>query len=109
MRSFSSSQLEKGAYAALSEFNLRLLYRNPVSRLVKIRLGGGVAARYLELKTNGQKKEFSTPASILSIGLEAALSRNLSVGAELAYRSALITETADSGAADATLSLGAHF
>lgn len=109
LRSFSSSQVEKGIYASLSEFNLRLMYRNPVGRLVRIRLGLGVAARYLELKTADQRQEFSTPASILSVGLEAALSRNLSVGAELAYRSALITETADKGAADATLSLGAHF
>ena len=113
LRSFSSTQLEKGAYASLNEFNLRVLYRNPVSRLVRLRMGVGVAARYMELKINkasgAEKQDFSTPASILSIGLEAAISRNLSVGAEVAYRSALITDTADSEAADATLSLGAHF
>lgn len=113
LRNFSSTQIENNTHASLNEFNLRLLYRNPMSRQVKLRIGGGVAARYLEVKSRAagaiRKQEYSTPASILSLGLEAALARNVSVGAEVSYRSALITDTADKGAADACFNLGFHF
>jgi len=113
LRSFLSSQLEKAVHATLNEFYLRLLYCNPVSQWVKLRFGMGVAARYMALNLNQAagvvKQESSTPASILSLGLEMAITQELSIGAELAYRSTLVTEIYDSEMTDVTLSLETHF
>jgi len=113
LRSFLLSQLEKGAQASLNEFSFCLLYRHSISQLLKLRLGVGIAARYMKLMLNRAsgvvKQDFSTPASILSLGLETAITQTLYINAKLAYRLALITETADSEAIDTTLSLGVHF
>lgn len=113
IRRYSVSELDRSTSSALHEFNLKIIYRTPASRSLKLHFGFGLAARFLELKrkiqNQVQNEEHSTPSSILSIGLESPLSRELSLGVELGYRSAMVRDTIDRSAMDASLKLAAHF
>ena len=113
IRSFGTTELEEEFQANLQEFDLKVVYRTPISQLFDFRLGGGLAARYLEitLRRDGviQTEKFTTPSSVFLTGLDAVVSDTVTIGAEVAYRSSMIDETADRKAIDASLRVDAHF
>lgn len=132
VRSFGSEEFDE-LNVSLKEFDLRLIHRIPVGNNFFLRFGGGLAARYLKVDqwVNNEKetievaetekstsetpqktlsqRTFTTPSSIFIIGLDSALNKTVSLGIELAYRSALIEETIDKSAFDAILKVDTHF
>ncbi len=110
-RNFGSSDTQtEEAVVKLTEFDLKLVYRPSLGRLFRMRIGGGLAARYLEFfEKPEQAVKYNTPSSIFSFGLDAKLSRTFSIGIETSYRAALIDETIDNSAMHAALRLDAHF
>ena len=99
---------------SLREFNLRVFYHNRTEGLWSYTLGGGFAARYLNISNlenlqPAQNREFSTPSAILFTGLMARLNPNVTVTTELATRSAMIDETQDKSAVNLTFRLDTHF
>lgn len=113
IRSFSSAKLGDSLSAKLQEFDLKFFYKNYMTRQIQGVFGLGLSARYLELDTieNGvsKKTQYTTPASVISTGFMARLGKQISLGPEFSYRSAMINETADKNAFDGMLKLDAQF
>ena len=112
IRSFGSDQIAKDLHISLREFDLKLIHRNPLNQHMLMRFGTGLSARYMDasgpLIPEGRLMQ-TTPAMILMLGLQAYLTRGVSLGADLSYRNPLIEETIDRSSLDASLRLDAHF
>jgi hypothetical protein len=115
VRSFSD-QTSPDVRTGLREFDLKVLHKARVTDLFRYRLGGGLAARYLNIQEKqegapamGPRIEYVTPASILTAGLEARFNSWLSVGTDVAYRSAMIADTIDQNSFDFVVRVDAHF
>lgn len=96
---------------SLSEFDLKVIHRPSMTRWLRLRMGGGVAARYLQLAGASEKAnaKYTTPASLFLLGMETQITRVVSFGADVGYRSALVRDTLDRSAIDANLRVEAHF
>lgn len=108
-RSFTS--INYGRYGVgLKEFDLKLYYRNRMTSNVGLRVGTGLAARYLTISApNSAEVVYTTPSSIFALGAEYYVGRAVSIGAELSARNSLISETVDKSSIDATVRLDTHF
>jgi hypothetical protein len=108
-RSFSDADYVQNG-VALKEFDLRVIYRPHLSENVVARMGAGLAARYLTVDRGGLGVfQYTTPASVGSLGVDVYLNQIFSVGAEASMRSALIAESVDQFSYDAAVRLDAHF
>jgi hypothetical protein len=133
VRSFSPQKLGQDT-VALKEFELRLIRRYAIASGLTWRLGGGLSARYLDVTsaaTAGTGPEsggaiattaasdgsslgrtssrFTTPASVITTGIEMRFTDILGLGLEVSYRSALIDETADRQSVDAGFRIAGRF
>lgn len=112
-RNYASEPLSTTLSAHLREFELRLVFIPLVRDKMRIRAGAGFAARYMDLRTRsfGQIRDHSvsTPASTFMVGFERKLTPSVTVGPDLSYRSAVISETFDKSAWDASLRINATF
>lgn len=113
LRNFSSEKVGDSLSAKLQEFDLKIFYKNFLTKRIQGMFGLGLSARYLELaiRENGieKKTQYTTPASIFSAGFLAHLGKQIFIGPEFSYRSAVITESADKSAFDGMLKLDAQF
>ena len=117
VRSFSEARIKSSdtdpAKTSLREFDLKVVYKPRLSRLLRLRAGAGLAARYLTfsqtLEEGRFRKKYNTPSSILLFGAIARISGNFSVETDLALRSAMIEETIEDSAIDAAIRLSARF
>lgn len=112
LRSFGEEEFSH-SNASLKEFDLKLTYHNQLFPYIKVRTGGGIAARYLTYTdldaSPATKVEYTTPSSLIYAGIQAELSRMMSLGLELSYRNTMIEETVDKSALDASVRIDAHF
>lgn len=113
LRSFSSEKMSDSLSAKLQEFDLKIFYKNYLTKRVQAQFGLGLSARYLELgeKQNGieKKTQYTTPASIVSAGFMARMGKQFFIGPEFSYRAAVINESADKTSFDGMLKLDAQF
>lgn len=113
MRSFSEAELnDKQTTLSLREFDLKVVYQPMLTSSLRLRVGAGVAARYLNYDDrldSKSRKEYVTPASILETGIMAKLTQMLSLGIDLAYRNRLIGDTIDQSALDSTIKADINF
>lgn len=114
VRSFNNDRIDRSTEIGLKEFDLKFLYLGALTRGVKFRTGAGLAARYLNVVNSGAtpltaQSTYTTPASIFFGGMAAQITRNLSIGADLSLRTALIKETVDKSAVGASLRIDAQF
>ena len=92
------------------EVDLKAFYRSPSSaQSVGFRLGGGLATQYLDYREPGVSVSESSPAMILLGAVETNLNKNFGVGAELGYRSSLLSSNADRSSFDLMLRLDTFF
>lgn len=120
VRSFGAKKFDNNKMS-LKEFDLKFVRLTPVNHFVNFKFGMGIAARYLTIEraidpeivtlntTAPQKIEYSTPSSLLTLGLETFLTKSLSLGFDIAYRSAMVDETVDKRSIDANLRIDTHF
>lgn len=112
-RTFAQEPLSGSAYGSLKEFELRGVFVPAPYGKNLIRLGTGLSARYLDIKSRGvaarKTYEATTPASVFFLGLERKIAQNIAFGPDISYRSALIEETFDKIAWDLCLKLNANF
>lgn len=111
IRSFDPTELSTRQTLSLKEFDLKAIYRENLSRRLGLRMGLGLAARYLTFSPSLQApaSTYSTPASLISTGLNARISRSFSLLAEVSYRRTLVSDTPDQSALQASLRLDGHF
>ena len=94
----------------LKEFALRGLYRPEISKAWFAKAGLGFSSRSLRVDPReGEGREYRTPSMMFSFGIDAYLNSFLSVGAEFAFKTAMIPDTIDRNSADLTVRLDTHF
>jgi hypothetical protein len=93
---------------ALKEFDLKVLVKTREGRF-GFKGGGGLSARYMTVRSGLETFDITTPASVLQVGGDFYLSQTVSLGVDLAVRTAMITETFDRTSYDGTLRLDTHF
>lgn len=114
VRSYGSEKLSRQQEADLKEFDLKLVYKDRLSPMLLLRVGAGLAARYLNYRSWAEGRgpvEINqvTPASIFLVGFGVPINRTLSLGADLSYRSRLIDDTIDRSSLDIALGINANF
>lgn len=111
-RNFGDTAYENSEIA-LKEFDLKMIYHTLFTRGWGVRVGGGIAARYLDVRYDGPagkyEERYQTPASVFGAGLETYLNSKFSLGADASIRNSLIDETPDKTAFDLTLRVNGHF
>ncbi len=113
-RSFNETETDQSRFQ-LQEFDLKLIHRDYLTDGLSYRMGGGIAARYLQSKIlNVDTNEITetnqnTPAFVGQAGLHYAFSKTISLGAELAFRDSIISESIDQRAFDMTIRLDGQF
>jgi hypothetical protein len=110
---FQHEELDQNMKGDLKEVDLRLVYLPASSKDMTIRVGAGLAARYMDVKTIGARADTTysaaTPSSLLLVGLERRLTPAIAVGPDLSYRSSLVANTFDKSSWDASFRLNATF
>ena len=111
--SFAQAELDNDLKADLKEFELRFVYLPAMQEGTTLRFGLGLAARYINMDSRSggvwQNYQASTPTSSVLIGFERKITSNITVGPDLAYRSALVSDTFDKSAWNASFRLNATF
>ncbi len=99
--------------STLREFDLKLVYRSPINTFLKFKTGLGLSGRFLKLSevtTDGVlETEYTTPSSLIFVGLSSHITNGISVGAEASGRLSMISDTIDKNSVDLTLRLDTHF
>lgn len=112
-RNFVREELDADLSAELKEFDLRVVFLPALRNRTLLRMGFGFSARYMDIDTrtpSGWRSwHESTPASILLLGIEHKLSKNVSLNPDISYRSAMTANTFDKSAFDASFRLNATF
>lgn len=110
LRSYMPAETSSTVTTDLKEFELRVVYMPQIFDRTSLRLGGGVAARYMNVAVASIGNfNASTPASSLTLGFERKMSPHVALGPDVAYRSSLIRDTIDKSAWNASLRLNATF
>lgn len=114
-RNYGQETLSSSLSADLKEFEFRGVYLPPMPDKMKLRFGLGLSARYMaiEAKASGgggrAAHKASTPAAAFLVGFERKLTSTVAIGPDVAYRSALVSDTFDKSSWDATLRMNATF
>ncbi len=110
---FAQENLDRDIKADLKEFEVRAIFLPVVSDTTTIRIGAGVAARYMDVRSYSQHQwttyTASTPSSLFLLGMEKKVSKSMTLGPDLSYRSTLVTNTYDKSSWDASFRLNATF
>jgi hypothetical protein len=95
---------------ALREFDLKIYFKEKTSRKFGYRVGTGLTARYMTIyRPLESAMTYTTPASVLTFGMDFFLTDRFSFGADLSARNSIIAETIDRTSYDATFRLDTHF
>lgn len=112
-RSFAKESLDNDLYAELRELEGRIVFLPELDRQTTLRMGAGLSFRYMDLSARKFGRwshyETSTPSSGLLLGLERRVAKTVTVGPDLAYRSAMRKDTFDRSSWNAALRLNAQF
>lgn len=87
---------------SLRELEAKIGYTNLLKDVWHYSISSGVSNRFLKFTDNsrGINVDESTPALVISTGIYAQVHRNLSVGAEVSGRTAMVNKTADQNSFD---------
>ncbi|MGE3973845.1 MAG: hypothetical protein AB7F59_04890 [Bdellovibrionales bacterium] len=109
MQNYFDREYEQG-HVSLQEFDLKVFYKNRLDTSLGYRIGGGLAARYLTLKSaKGGEQKFTTPSSVAAVGLDLFINNTFSIGGEVSARNSLVaSETPDQSSIDFLLRIDAH-
>lgn len=86
----------------LREFDLKLGYTNKLESIWNYTISSGLSNRFLRFTdpTRNIDVDSTTPSLVISTGFNAQVHRNLSLGAEVSARTALVNDTADKNSFD---------
>jgi hypothetical protein len=108
-RSFTENE-NTATRVFLKEFDLRIYFKEKTSRKFGYRIGTGLTARYMTVQRPLETAmTYTTPASVLTFGMDLFLTDRFSFGADLSARNSIIAETVDRTSYDATFRLDTHF
>ena len=112
-RNYAREDLSSEMTVDLKEFEFRGIFLPSMPDKMRLRFGLGLSARYMDISAKFGSQwvphKVSTPAISFMAGFERKITPSVSIGPDLTYRSALISETFDKSSFDATLRLNATF
>jgi hypothetical protein len=108
-RNFSDESINAGLRVDLREFELALIFLPNLNAGNALRMGAGLTARNMTLSSATFSHQTTTPDSSVILGFEHKISKQVSLGPDFAYRSALIGDTFDRYSWDAAFRLNATF
>ncbi len=112
-RNYAAESLTSSLTADLKEFELRAVYLPYLRDRMRMRIGAGFSARYMDVDTRtatvSADHSRSTPSASFLLGFERKITSSVAIGPDLTYRSAIVSETYDKSAWDASLNLNATF
>jgi hypothetical protein len=107
---YSPEHLNTGVKVDLRELEVRFVFLPMTSEKTMMRMGAGLASRYMNVNVNGVSNyRATTPVSVFLLGFERKLAKNVYLGPDLSYRSALISDTFDKSAWDVAIRINALF
>ena len=105
---FGTSDNENGQQD-LREFTLQGIFRPVLTSTWAVKLGLGLSSRFLDISSQGTQQSFRTPSGLFLFGVDRYLSDMVSVGADLSFKSAMISDTVDKSSANLSLRFDTHF
>lgn len=112
-RAYAQEAMSQRTQASLKEFELRGVFVPAPYQKNIFRLGLGVAARYLDVKSQSALASESytnaTPTALVMMGLERKVSRNVFVGPDLTYHSSLVDDSIEKYSWNLALKMNASF
>jgi hypothetical protein len=112
-RNYSSEALSKDLHAEMREFELKLVNSKRFSYGTRLRLGLGIAARSLDLKARTREGTFtkteSSPSAVFTVGFGRTFGRNLFIGPDVSYRTAIAGDDFHQSSLDIHLKANALF
>lgn len=109
IRNFGSQETASEV-KSFREMDLKIMYKSLVeTNSLYFHLGTGITTRYLKISNYGSEVNETTPASVFFIGLDNPLSKFLSVGFDLSYRSGMLNKSIDKSSVDLMLRMDTHF
>lgn len=110
VRSFNEDRLSSTMKVSLKEFDLKFMHTSPLTNRLKLRIGGGLAARYMRVESSESlKSRYTTPASIIDVELKAQVTKILAIRTDISIRNSLISETIDRSAIQGALKMDFQF
>ena len=108
-RNFGSESVSGSTNAVMREIEARIVFLPVVNDQTVLRMGAGLAGRFLSLHAPQGALSENTPFYSLLLGFERKFAKNLAVGPELSHHAALDASSFDKSSWDASLRLNATF
>ena len=93
----------------LREFSLKGLYKPEVANNWNMRLGIGMSSRFLDLQTPLGSASYKTPSGLFTVGIDSYINSFISVGADLNFKTAMISDSIDQNSVDLAFRIDTHF
>ena len=93
----------------LREYALKGLYKPAINKTWSMRLGLGFSSRFLEISNPQTNESYKTPSGLVLIGLDSYINSFISVGADLNFKTAMISDTIDKTSVDLAFRIDTHF
>jgi hypothetical protein len=93
----------------LREFSLKGLYKPQLSSSWVMRLGLGLSSRFLDISNMAGVSSYQTPSGLFLFGMDSYISRRISIGADLSFKTAMISDTIDQSSVDLSFRVDTHF
>jgi hypothetical protein len=110
IRNFGSGSNNPAENHSFREVDLKTFYRSlSTPSIMGYRLGAGLGTQYLDYRDPGISTSESSPALVVFGALDNNLSKNFGVGAELGYRTSMLSSNANRSSIDLMLRLDTYF
>lgn len=103
------SQNTNNSEIKLREFSIKGLYKPSINKTWTMRMGAGVSSRFLDISNPATNVSFKTPSALFLFGLDSYISQFVSVGADLSFKTAMISDTIDNNSVDLAFRVDTHF
>ena len=108
-RNFGSESLPGSINAVMRELEARIVFLPVVNDMMSLRMGLGLATRFLSLHAPESSLSENTPFYSLLLGFEKKFAKNLAFGPEISHHAALDAASFDKYSWDASVRLNATF
>ncbi len=103
------TQNTSGSEIKLREFAIKGLYKPSLNKTWSLRLGLGVSSRFLDINNPSTNEAYKTPSGLFLFGVDSYISKFISVGADLNFKTAMIDDTIDKNSVDLAFRVDTHF
>lgn len=93
----------------LREYTLKGLYKPSITKNWSMRLGLGFSSRFLDVQNAVTNQSYKTPSGLFLMGIDTYISRMISVGADLNFKTSMIDDTIDKNSVDLSFRVDTHF